>query len=155
MNETTYQQALTIMNEEINNLQNTVDKLENIPTEVQYLMINNIHQLHNWLCTQAEDTELMQAIVKWKGQASMLNGFNYISKQYENVAQKCRNIIVPGIIQTTNGIGMVATDNDVYQSIREYYVNYDPNKMNPHLNKINLLKRKHKQKQNPKVNLQN
>ncbi|MDM8279088.1 hypothetical protein QUW35_00060 [Ligilactobacillus agilis] len=150
MNETTYQQALTIMNEEINNLQNTVDKLENIPTEVQYLMINNIHQLHNWLCTQEEDTELMQAIVKWKGQASMLNGFNYISKQYENVAQKCRNIIVPGIIQTTNGIGMVATDNDVYQSIREYYVNYDPDKMNPQPKQNKPIKKKTRTKTEPK-----
>ena len=54
------------------------------------------------------------------------------------------------IVQTTNGIGMVATDNDVYQSIREYYVNYDPDKMNPQPKQNKPIKKKTRTKTEPK-----
>lgn len=104
-------QAITILSQDFEKLQN-----ETGPNS------QNIKKIYDWLCTQTNDLELMQAIVDkhpnltlekiWK----FLIIYYYPSNKINNQSS--------GIVKTKHWTVVEIADDQIYQKIRNYYLDF-------------------------------
>lgn len=104
-------QAITILNQDFTKIQNKKG-----PNS------QNIKKIYDWLCTQTNDLELMQAIVDkhpnltlekiWK----FLIIYYYPSNKINNQSS--------GIVKTKHWTVVEIADDQIYQKIRNYYLDF-------------------------------
>lgn len=104
-------QAITILSQDFEKLQN-----ETGPNS------QNIKKIYDWLCTQTNDLELMQAIVDNHPNLTLEKIWKFIVSYY-HPSHKINNQI-SGIVNTNNWTVVEITEDQVYQNIRNYYLNF-------------------------------
>lgn len=104
-------QAITILNQDFTKIQNKKG-----PNS------QNIKKIYDWLCTQTNDLELMQAIVDKHPNLTLEKIWKFIISYY-HPSHKTNNQI-SGIVNTNNWTVVEITEDQVYQNIRNYYLNF-------------------------------
>lgn len=104
-------QAITILSQDFEKLQN-----ETGPNS------QNIKKIYDWLCTQTNDLKLMQAIVDNYPNLTLKKIWTFIVSYY-HPSNKINNQI-SGIVNTNNWTVVEITEDQVYQKIRNYYINF-------------------------------
>ena len=104
-------QAITILSQDFSKIQNKKG-----PNS------QNIKKIYDWLCTQTNDLELMQAIVDNHPNLTLEKIWKFIIIYY-HPSNKINNQI-SGIVNTDNWTVVEITDDQVYQKIRNYYLNF-------------------------------
>lgn len=104
-------QAITILNQDFTKIQNKKG-----PNS------QNIKKIYDWLCTQTNDLELMQAIVDKHPNLTLEKIWKFIVSYY-HPSHKTNNQI-SGIVNTNNWTVVEITEDQVYQNIRNYYLNF-------------------------------
>ncbi|WP_172584650.1 hypothetical protein [Ligilactobacillus agilis] len=104
-------QAITILSQDFSKLQN-----ETGPNS------QNIKKIYDWLCTQTNDLKLMQAIVDNYPNLTLKKIWTFIVSYY-HPSNKI-NKQISGIVNTNNWTVVEITEDQVYQKIRNYYINF-------------------------------
>lgn len=104
-------QAITIISQDFSKIQNKKG-----PNS------QNIKKIYDWLCTQTNDLELMQAIIDNHPNLTLEKIWKFIIIYY-HPSNKINNQI-SGIVNTDNWTVVEITDDQVYQKIRNYYLNF-------------------------------
>ena len=105
-------QEITILSQDSEKLQN-----ETGPNS------QNIKKIYDWLCTQTNDLKLMQAIVDNYPNLTLKKIWKFIVIYY-HPSNKINNQI-SGIVNTSNWTVVEITEDQVYQKIRNYYLNFN------------------------------
>lgn len=103
-------QAITILNQDFEKLQNKKG-----PNS------QNIKKIYDWLCTQTNDLELMQAIVDKHPNLTLEKIWKFLIIYYYPT-NKINNQS-SGIVKTKHWTVVEIADDQIYQNIRNYYLN--------------------------------
>jgi len=93
-----------------------------IPDIMQTSLTAGMHAIHNWLCEQINDEQLINAIVKYEDKKSIAGAIKYVGGKYANSAHKLADK-VPGTFKMKDGgVGLMLPDTTVFSLVREYYI---------------------------------
>lgn len=104
-------QAITILNQDFTKIQNKKG-----PNS------QNIKKIYDWLCTQTNDLELMQAIVDKHPNLTLEKIWKFLIIYYYPT-NKINNQS-SGIVKTKHWTVVEIADDQIYQNIRNYYLNF-------------------------------